>query len=102
MACDRCNASGPAVAYAHRLDQQVCWRCYHCSFSAEELDEAARIERQQGLARVIRGAAARVEGRRQQQLRDRALLIELAGSAEDVIVLVDEVRALGVRLEVKR
>jgi hypothetical protein len=60
------------------------------------------VELQHGLATVIRGAAERADGRRQQQLRDRGLLVEVADHEQDVISLIDEVRALGVRLEVKR
>ena len=99
--CTRCYRDR-GVAFSHRLREPVCWRCLHCSLSATELAEAKRIEHQRGLARVIRGAAERAAGRRQQPLRDRALLIEVADSAEDVITLIDEVRDLGVRLEIKR
>ena len=97
--CERC---GDDVAFSHRLDRLVCPRCYHCSFTAAELTEAKRVQRQGGLARVIRGVAERADGPRRQRLRDRALLIEVADREEDVLPLIDEVRALGVRLEVRR
>jgi len=98
--CERCGRSPAQLS--HRLRQRVCWRCYHCSLTADELAEARRTERQRGLARVIRGAADRVKGWRKQKLRDRALLIELADHEDEVIALVDEVRGLGVRIEVKQ
>jgi hypothetical protein len=101
MTCDRCGRDGHA-AYCHRLVEQVCWRCSHCTFTDAELAEAERIETQRGLARVVRGVAERAGGRREQQLRDRALLIEVADRDEDVTALIDQVRALGVRLKVVR
>jgi hypothetical protein len=101
VTCERCG-SGRA-AHSHRLRQPVCWRCYHCTFTAAELAEAERVETQHGLAKVIRGVAERVEGCRERQLlRDRAGLIEVAERDEDAIALVDQVRALGVRLKVVR
>jgi hypothetical protein len=101
MTCARCNSDGQ-VAFAHRLGEQVCWRCYHCSFTAEELAEAKRVERQRGVARVIRGAAQRADGPRKQKLRDCALLIEITDSVDEVLELIGEVKDLGVRLEVRR
>jgi hypothetical protein len=97
-----CRCGRSPAHWSERLGRPVCWRCYHCSFTDAELAEARRFERQRGLAQVIRGVAERAKGRRRQMLRDRAVLIELAEHEDEVIELVDEVRALGVRLEVKR
>ncbi|MEK6271475.1 MAG: hypothetical protein AABM42_02355 [Actinomycetota bacterium] len=61
--------------------------------------EAERIRRQGKVARAVRHAADRVpDRRRRQMLTNRALLIEVAGSADEVVELLDEVRRLGVRI----
>jgi hypothetical protein len=80
----------------------VCWRCYHRSFTNEDLNEARWLQRRRGLAEAIRGAADRAGDRRTQRLRNRAFLIETATSEDEVLSLVRQVRALGVRLEVRR
>jgi hypothetical protein len=61
--------------------------------------EAERIARQHDIAHVVRSAAAQVADRqRRRMLFDRALLVEFAESADDVVVLLAELRALGVNV----
>ena len=58
------------------------------------------LERQAKVsARAIRFAATRVGGERRQMLVDRALLIEVTGPVSEVVELLQEVEALGVRIE---
>ena len=61
--------------------------------------EAERIDRQRKVAARIRGVLGQVDGnQRRQMLADRALLIETADSADEVLVLLDEVERLGVKV----
>jgi hypothetical protein len=74
----------------------VCLDC-HCRAATGPKDD--RIERQAQLARAIRSAAAQAKGERKLMLVDRALLIELATSVDEVLVLLEEVEALGMEIE---
>ncbi len=101
-ACKRCSASRRDVAYSHRLRQRVCWRCYHASFTSEQIAEFDRGDRQRGIAQTIRGSLGRIDEPRQQAVRDCALLVETSGSVDEVLELVDELADLGLHLEVRR
>jgi hypothetical protein len=99
-ACERCRHH--RASWSYRLDQAVCWGCYHGSFTPEE-NEAKRIERQAEVAHAVRAAAVVADpDDRCRKILDRALLIEVADTADEVLILIDEVRRLGVRLEAKR
>lgn len=94
--CARCGWSR-GVAYSYRLSQSVCWRCHHGSFTPDEIAEAERVELQARIASAIRGAGA--DARQRGKLADRALLIETAPTADEVVELLDEVERLGVAVE---
>lgn len=63
--------------------------------------EAERIDRQGKVAKVVRHAADQVPGSRRRMLRDRALLVEVADSSDEVLELLSELKALGVDVERK-
>jgi hypothetical protein len=50
------------------------------------------------LAQAIRSAARAADGKRKQMLFDRAVLIVLAESVDEVLMLLDEVERLGVQV----
>jgi len=61
---------------------------------------AERIERQRAIAWAIRGVLKQVQDAEcRQMLADRALLIEVADSPDDVLKLLGEVAALGMQIE---
>jgi hypothetical protein len=93
--CEYCGSRGQ-IAFSERFGRQVCWSCYHASFSAEQVAEAERVEHQQKLGAAIRSAAAKVGDERREMLETRAFLIEVADAADEVLALLDEVERLGV------
>jgi hypothetical protein len=61
--------------------------------------DSERIARQGAIARTIRQVLPDLPSRRRQRmLADRALLIEVADSADEVLELLDEVEQLGVKV----
>ena len=88
----RQTASG---RYSHRLE--VVAGCTSAPEAQRGTDSQLEI------ARAIRSAAACVgERRRRLMIEDRALLIELASSADEVEELLDEVERLVIRREGER
>jgi hypothetical protein len=94
MTCASCGRPRN-VAFSHRLGKRACWDCYHAGFTEEEVAQAEQIGRQGKIAASIRAAAERVSGRRREQLRERALLIEASSSPVAVVHMIEEVEALG-------
>jgi hypothetical protein len=104
------SGAGPMSCARRRSDQSawsvplgslVCARCFFGSFTAAEESELERGDRQREIAQAIRGSLDRVDEGRHQALHDRALLIEVASSADEVRELVREVEQLGIHLGVR-
>ena len=94
--CEQCRRGWGEILYSNSVNAEACLDCL-CRAAARPDDD--RIERQAQLARAIHSAAAQTEGERKLMLGDRALLIELTTSVDEVLVLLEEVEALGVRIE---
>jgi hypothetical protein len=97
--CQGCGRVDGHIAYSHRLGQRVCWACYHGSFKPEEIAEAERVELQREIARAIRHVLDTAAPPDWQETADRALVIETAGDADEVLELLDEVERFGVTVE---
>lgn len=93
MACEYCGRSRGEIQWSHSAAASVCLPC-HLQTTPPEDDAAERIALQHEIARAVRST-----GHLGRALEDRALLIETASSADEVIELLDEVERLGVKVE---
>ena len=92
-----CACGRSRAVWSERLGRAACARCYFGSFTAAEITEAERTDRQRSIAASIRRVIADIDApKRAEMLADRAFLIECARSADDVLELLGEVEALGV------
>ena len=102
--CAECGRTSTQwVDYSHALGAEVCLGCHlEAGRRALGADENDRIGRQHEIARTVRNAIEPLRGsRRWQMLRDRALLLETAESADEARELFSELRELGVEIEGK-
>jgi hypothetical protein len=88
--CESCGRRGETHGSRFGV---CCFHCYHAAIPLDEAEIAERIGYQREIATAIRSADD--TGR----FADRALLIETANSADEVIRLLDELSALGVVIE---
>jgi recombinational DNA repair protein (RecF pathway) len=88
--CRRCGRRGEILS--SRFGPS-CFRCYHAAIPPDEAEAAKRIGYQREIATAIRS------GDEAGRFADHALLIETAGSADEVLVLLDRLEALGVVIE---
>lgn len=65
----RCSCGRGVAHYSVRLEREVCWNCYHESFTAEEIAEAERIEAE------VEADRARLRKRRS----NRTAVVEIHG-----------------------
>ena len=100
--CAECGrVSSEWVSHSHAAGAEICLGCHlEADRHARGERDDERIGRQHEIARSVRQAVEPLRGsRRWRMVRDRALLLETARSAEEARELVAEIRALGVAIE---
>jgi hypothetical protein len=98
LTCPRCGKRAREIHHSIAAGGRVCRSCH---LRAVPDGDSQRIARQGAIARAIRGAIENIDGPNRQKLADRALLIEVADSTDQVLELLDEVERLGVKLQVQ-